>query len=256
MVFACAEAKNRLGSRAEIMPATIVEYELEQIERLNGVGRQPVVFIQSLWLLPCSWDRWIERFEEAGYAALSPGWPDPEMALEVGQVANYYETILRGLRKKPAVIGHSFGGTIAVMLAGRGCSAASTAVAPVPLHGLLSPLTFERFRVTFANAVSEQEARELYECFSVVNLNAEKKDDVEESQNRGPLLVVAAGMDRTVPPVVVKTAAEIEARNSGVTEYVEMPGRGHSLTIDRGWHEVADLTLAFVQRFAPAGVRA
>jgi non-heme chloroperoxidase len=238
------------------MPATILEHELEQIERISGTWRQPVVFVQGLWLLPCSWDRWIERFEEAGYTALALGWPDPEMVLEVAQVADYYETILGGLRKRPAVIGHAFGGLIGETLAGRGCSAATVAIAPTLLHSLLSPLTFDRFRLAFANAVSEQEAKELYESFSVAGLNRRKKEMVEGCPNRAPLLVVAAEMDRTVPPVVVKAAYEIEARNTGVTEYAEMLGRGHSLTIDHGWHEVADLALAFVQRFAPAGVRA
>jgi non-heme chloroperoxidase len=253
-----AQAKGRLGKRRVNVATTIGEYKLEQVERANRAGRQPVIFIHAPWLLPCSWDRWIERFEEAGYTALAPCCPeDRETAVEVGQVADYCETIVRALNKKPAVIGHSFGGLIAEMLAGRGCSAASVAIAPASLSTILSPLTFDRFHYLLANAVSEQEAKELYESFSVARPRAAWSEvRLEGNPNRGPLLVVAAEIDRTVPPLVAKAVYEIESRNAVVTEYVEMLGRGHSLTIDRGWHEVADLALSFVQRFAPPAVRA
>ena len=55
---------------------TITEHETDQIERANGSGRTPVVFVHGLFLLPSSWDRWAELFEAAGYVALTPGWPD------------------------------------------------------------------------------------------------------------------------------------------------------------------------------------
>src|ERR1700731_2768069 len=92
----------------------------EQSERANATDRTPVVFIHGLWLLPSSWDRWATLFEEAGYAAITPGWPDdPETVDEananpdtfahktVGQVTDHYDLIIRGLNKKPAIIGHS-----------------------------------------------------------------------------------------------------------------------------------------------------
>src|SRR5436309_14232200 len=103
--------------------ASMTEQETQQVERANASGRTPVVFVHGLWLLPSSWDRWAALFEEAGYAPLSPGWPDdPETVEEanahpetfanktVGQVADHYEEVIRKLVKKPAVIGHSFGG--------------------------------------------------------------------------------------------------------------------------------------------------
>src|SRR6478672_7107926 len=175
----------------------------EEIDQANATGRTPVVFVHGLWLLPSSWDRWAAAFREAGYAPLTPGWPDdpetvdaananPELLAHksVGQVADHFDTIVRGLKIKPAIIGHSFGGLIAQILAGRGLAAATVAIDPAPFRGVLPlpfsslksawtvlgnpanrnraiPLTFEQFRFAFANAVSEEEARELYEQYAV-----------------------------------------------------------------------------------------
>src|SRR3954453_6630851 len=103
--------------------STVNEHELEQVERANASGLTPVAFVHGLWLLPSSWDRWATLFEEAGFVAVRPGWPDdPETVEEakahpevfahksVGQVADYVDGIIRRLDKKPVVIGHSFGG--------------------------------------------------------------------------------------------------------------------------------------------------
>src|ERR1700716_1042853 len=103
-----------------------------QIDQANAGDRTPVLFIHGLWLLPSSWDRWAAVFEEAGYTALTPGWPDdPETVEEakvhpevcahkkVGQVADHYADVISKLDRKPAVIGHSFGGLLAQMIAGR-----------------------------------------------------------------------------------------------------------------------------------------
>jgi pimeloyl-ACP methyl ester carboxylesterase len=260
-----------------------------------------VVFIHGLWLLPSSWDRWAAVFEEAGYAALTPDWPDdPETVAEanahpeafagksVGDVAEHYYEIIGGLAAKPAVIGHSFGGLIAQMVAGRGLSAVTVAIDPAPFRGVLPlpisalkaaapvlgnpanrhravPLTYDQFRYAFANAVAEDEAKELYETFAVpasgaplfqaaaANLNpwSEVKVDTE-SAGRGPLLIVSGEQDNTVPWAIANASYKKQERNEGVTEIVEIPGRGHALTIDSGWREVADTALAFVQRFTQA----
>ena len=114
-------------------PDDLIARELDQVERANASGRVPVVFVHGLWLLPSSWDRWAELFEEAGYAPLTPGWPDdPETVEEanahpevfadktVGQVADHFAAVIARLERKPAVIGHSFGGLLAQILAGRG----------------------------------------------------------------------------------------------------------------------------------------
>ena len=277
---------------------TITEHELEQCQRANQTGRQPVVFIHGLWLLPSSWDRWAKVFQDNGYVALTPGWPDdPETVEEakehpevfagksIGQVADHFETIIGGLDQKPAIVGHSFGGLLTQILAGRGLAVASVAVDPAPFRGVLPlpisalksgspvlgnpanrnravPLTYEQFRYAFANAVSEDEAHQLYEEFAVptpgkplfqaaaANLNpwTEAKVDTKNPE-RGPLLIISGEKDHTIPWAIANASFQQQEHNQGVTEIVEMKGRGHALTIDSGWREVADTALAFVKRF-------
>lgn len=277
---------------------TMTEHEAEQVERANASGLTPVVFVHGLWLLPSSWDRWVAVFEEAGFVAVSPGWPDDPDTVEeakehpevfahksVGQIADYVDGIIRRLDKKPAVIGHSFGGLLTQIIAGRGLAAVSVAIDPAPFRGVLPlpisalrsaepvlknpanrnravPLTYEQFRYGFANAVGEDEAKELYETYSVpgsgvpifqaaaANLNpwTEAKVDTK-NPDRGPLLIISGEKDHTVPPAIAKASYKKQKRNEGVTEIVEIPGRGHALVIDSGWHEVADTALAFVRRF-------
>ena len=270
----------------------------EQIDEANATDRTPVVFIHGLWLLPSSWDRWAAVFEEAGYTALTPGWPDdPETVEEakahpevfahktIRQVADHFADVIGQLKKKPAVIGHSFGGLLTQMLAGRGLSAASVAIDPAPFRGVLPlpfsalksaspvignpanrnraiPLTYEQFRFAFANAVSEDEAKELYDTFAVpasgvplfqaasANLNPWTEAKVDsKNPDRGPLLIISGERDHTVPWSIANASYKRQKRNEGVTEITEMPNRGHALVIDSGWREVADKALAFVQRF-------
>jgi non-heme chloroperoxidase len=281
------------------MSSTTSPTEAEQIEKANASGKTPVVFIHGLWLLPSSWDRWARLFEDAGYTALTPGWPDdPETVEEakahpevfagktVGQVADHFSDVIGQLEKKPAVMGHSFGGLLTQIVAGRGLSAASVAIDPAPFRGVLPlpisalrvantvlhnplnwnravPLTYDQFRYGFANAVSEDEAKELYENFSVPTSGAplfqaataklnpwtEAKVDTKNPK-RGPLLITSGTKDHTVPPAIAKASFKRQQKNEGVTEFVSFPGRGHALVIDSGWRDVADAALAFVQRFA------
>jgi non-heme chloroperoxidase len=283
---------------------TIAEYEIEQVAEANASGRQPVVFIHGLWLLPSSWERWADVFERAGYVALTPGWPDdPETVQEamadpgvlphktIGQIANHYCVIIDKLEKKPALIGHSIGGLLVQIIAGRGLGAASVAVDPAPFRGVLPlpisalksarpvlenpanrsravPLTYDQFRYAFANAVSEEEAKELYERFVVpasattlfqtaaANLNpwTEAKVDTE-NPDRGPLLIISGDRNHAIPSAIAEAAYRRQKRNEGATEIVKIAGRGHSLTIDSGWREVADTALEFVCRFAPPDVQ-
>src|SRR3954468_8375612 len=113
--------------------SAITQRENRQIEAATSDGRAPVVFIHGLWLLPSSWDRWGQLFEEAGYAAVTPSWPDdPETVGEaranpgvfakktLSQVADHTSEVIGKLAKKPAVMGHSTGGLVAQIIAGRG----------------------------------------------------------------------------------------------------------------------------------------
>ncbi len=52
-----------------------------------------------------------------------------------------------------------------------------------------------------------------------------------------------------MPWALTNTAYKKQKRNEEITEIVEIKGRGHALTIDSGWREVADTALAFVKRF-------
>jgi non-heme chloroperoxidase len=276
----------------------ITSHESDQITTANTSGLQPVVFVHGLWLLPSSWERWATVFEAAGYTTLTPGWPDdPETVSEanahpdvfanktVGQVADHFAEIVGALQRKPAIVGHSFGGLLAQILAGRGVSAATVAIDPAPFRGVLPlpisalksawpvlhnpanikraiPLTYDQFRFGFANAVSEDEAKALYAEFAVpasgaplfqaaaANLNpwTEAKVDSDNAE-RGPLLIISGEKDNTVPWAIANASFKEQKGNKGVTEIKEMKNRGHALTIDSGWREVADTALAFVKRF-------
>jgi non-heme chloroperoxidase len=277
---------------------SITEHEAGEVERANASGLTPVVFVHGLWLLPSSWQRWADLFESAGYVAVMPGWPDdPETVAEagehpevfagksIGQVADHFASVAGGLAVKPVIIGHSFGGLLAQILAGRGLAAVSVAIDPAPFRGVLPlpvsalrsaspalgnpasrhravPLTFDQFRYAFANAVPEDEARGLYETFAVpagglplfqaaaANLNPWTEAKVDTGNpGRGPMLLISGEKDHTVPWAITNASYKHQSHNTSVTEIVEIPNRGHSLTIDSGWREVAETALAFTRRF-------
>ena len=275
----------------------ITENEQQQIEKANAAGKTPVVFIHGLWLLPSSWDNWAGVFEEAGYPPLTPVWPDdPETVVEaranpdvfakktIGQVADHTAEVIGSLDRKPAVIGHSTGGLLAQIIAGRGLAAATVAVDPGPFRGVLPlplsalksaapvisnplnknkavTLTLDQFKYGWANALSDEEAKELYERYHVAapgvalmqmanaNLNplTEAKADTK-NPDRGPLLIIDGEKDHTAPWAIASASYKKQKRNPGVTEIKSIPNRGHSLTIDSGWREVCDTALEFVKR--------
>jgi pimeloyl-ACP methyl ester carboxylesterase len=276
---------------------TITKHEQQDIDRANASGLKPVVFVHGLFLLSSSWNRWRELFEAQGYTTLAPGWPDdPETVEEaaqdpkvfarksIKQVTDHYGAAIRQLQMKPAVIGHSFGGLIAQRLAGMGLAAVTVAIDPAPFRGVLPlpfsalkvasvalgnpanynravPLTFEQFRYSFANVVSESEAHELYETFAVpapgaplfqaaaANLNPWTEDAVDtKNPERGPMLIIGGEKDHTVPMAISTATYHRQQRNAAVTEFTEMPNRGHSLTIDSGWREVAETALTFIKQ--------
>ena len=281
----------------------ITEQEQAQIERANSGGRMPVVFIHGLCLLASSWDNWVGLFEEAGYAGVTPVWPDDPLTVgearadpdvlakkSLGQIADHSAEVIGALERKPVVMGHSTGGLLAQIIAGRGLSAATVAIDPGPFRGVLPlpistlkvsfpvlsnplnrgravTLTFDQFKYGWTNGLSdEKEAKELYEKFHVAgagkvlmqmanaNLNpfSEAKAD-SRNPERGPLLIIDGEVDHTVPWAIANAAYKKQSRNPGVTEITKIPNRGHSLTIDSGWPEVAETAIEFVKRFAPPG---
>jgi pimeloyl-ACP methyl ester carboxylesterase len=285
------------GSASETSPR-ISEREQRQIDAANASGRTPVVFIHGLWLLPSSWNRWAQLFDDAGYAPITPSWPDDPKTVEearakpevfarktIGQVADHTAEVIGRLERKPAVMGHSTGGLLAQIIAGRGLSAATVAIDPGPFRGVLPlplptlrvvlpvlknplnrrravTLTFDQFKYGWTNALGDEESQRLYRHYHVAapgialaqmadaNLNPLSEARVDtKNPARGPLLVVEGEKDHTVAPAIARAAFKRQRRNPGVTEYVEVPNRGHALTIDDGWREVAEKALAFVDRF-------
>jgi pimeloyl-ACP methyl ester carboxylesterase len=275
---------------------TLTSRELQEIDAANAVGKPPVVFVHGLWLLSSSWDRWTRLFEDEGFVSLAPGWPDdPETVEEarrnpevfarkmVQQVTDHYAEAVGRLVRKPAIVGHSFGGLIAQKLAGEGLSACTVAIDPSPFRGVLPvppstiksaaavlsnpanrgraiALTFEQFTYGWANALSAEEARQLYDTYHVAgsgvpifqavaaNLNPFTEITVDtHNPERGPLLIISGEKDHTVPRALTKGAYKHQKRNPGITDFVELPDRGHSLTIDHGWREVARTALTFIK---------
>ena len=82
---------------------------------------------------------------------------------------------------------------------------------------------------------------------ATANLNpwTEAKVDTKNPE-RGPLLIISGEHDNTVPWAIAHASYKQQEKNPGVTEIHEMPNRGHSLTIDHGWREVAETALAFI----------
>jgi non-heme chloroperoxidase len=277
----------------------IAAWEQAEVVRANATKRKPVVFVHGLWMLGASWQPWRDLFEENGYATIAPGWPDDPATVEEGrahpetfagksikQVTDHYEEVIRTLDQTPAIIGHSFGGLITQQLAGRGLSAASVAYDSAPFRGVLplpfsalksalpvignpanykrsNSLTYKQFRYSFANAITEAEAKRLYAQYPVpgtsvtlfqaatANVNP-KTEAIANTLNpkRGPLLIVTGERDHIAPPVIARASFKKQKQNTfAATEYVEIPGRGHSLVFDDGWRQVAEPALAFVKRF-------
>ena len=214
--------------------------------------------------------------------------PDVFAHKMVQAVTDHYLEAIAALTRKPGVVGHSFGGLIAQKIAGVGASAVTVAVDPAPGRGVLplpawalksgSPilgnpanarrsvtLTFEEFTYGWANALDDAEARQLYDEFHVAasgvpifqaaaaNLNPFSETKVDfKAENRGPILIISGENDHTVPHAISYAAYKKHRKNVGVTEFTELAGRGHSLTIDHGWQEVAETALDFVRANGPA----
>jgi pimeloyl-ACP methyl ester carboxylesterase len=284
-------------------PDQVTTFEADQIARANTSGKQPVVFVHGLWLLANSWDPWAEAFEAAGYVAVTPQWPgDPDTVADgkvysekfagksVGQIADHLQVVIEQLDRKPILVGHSFGGLLVQILAGRGLAMATVAISPAPFKGVLplpldalrsssavlkNPynarravmLTRDQFQFAFGNMIGETESADLYEKYHVpgagrplfqaatANLNpfsSETKVDTRTA-DRGPLLIVGSASDHTAPEAMARAAFAKQRKNTHhVTEYADLPGRGHSLVIDSNWRDVVDLALEFSSRTAPA----
>ncbi len=259
--------------------------------------RTPVMFIHGLWLHATSWGPWLDRFTEAGYAPVAPGWPGVPATVDLARanpdsiaghgiddVTEHYAGLISQLPAPPVIIGHSFGGMIAEKLLGGDLGAAAIAidaaqikgVLPLPLSSLRSTLpvfknpanshravslTAEQFRYSFGNALPPEESDALYDRWSIpapgkplfeaasanFSLHSPAKVNTGNSE-RGPLLLIMGGNDHTVPEAITKSTLKQYRDSSAVTDLIEFPDRGHSLTIDSGWRAVADECLSWLAK--------
>ncbi len=202
----------------------------------------------------------------------------------ISQVADHYLDAVSELTIQPAIVGHSFGGLIAQQIAGEGAASVTVAIDPAPFRGVLPlplsslrsasavlgnpanrgravALTFEQFSYGWSNELSEEEGRKLYDEFHVpasgvplfqaaaANLNPFSEASVDtKNPERGPLLIVAGEKDHTVPLAITEAMFKVQSKNPGITEIVRVPDRGHSLVIDHGWKEVAEIAVEFIRR--------
>lgn len=284
---------------------TITAREAEQVATANDSGRTPVVLIHGLWLLASSWEAWRTWLETQGYAVVAAEWPGEEPTVEaarahpdafaglgIGEVTAHMVELAGALTRKPVVIGHSFGGLLAQQVAGRGLAAASVAIDPAPMRGVLPlpysairaslpvlgnpanlnrtvALTFDQWVYAFANAVDEGEARDLYDTYHVAapakpifqaaSANIDPRSPLAvDTRNpaRGPMLVITGEEDHIVPFAMSNATYKRQRKNRAVTELVEIPNVGHSLVIDSRWPQVAEAAYGFLTRHGhgPTGV--
>lgn len=278
------------------MGSTITAREAVEIEQANASGRRTVVFVHGLWLLAGSWDPWRAKFEDAGYATVAIDWPGDATSvdaartdsqalagLSVATIADHVTEVTQVLAHPPVIVGHSFGGLLVQIVAGRGLANGTVSIDPGPSKGVLPlpfsalkssfpvlrrpanrtrvlSLTLEEFRYGFANAVSPDESRDLYErlhvpgpgrpLFQAASANvvpwstATKAD--KKNPDRGPMLIITGDNDHIAPAVMARAAFRKQRKNPAVTEFAVIGDAGHSLVIDHRWTSVADASLAFL----------
>jgi pimeloyl-ACP methyl ester carboxylesterase len=209
--------------------------------------------------------------------------PDLVADTSIDDVTAHFTKIIDSLDTAPLLIGHSFGGLVAEKLLGQGIGRAAVAIDPAQIKGVLplplaqlrsaSPalsnpanlhrsvsLTPAQFRFAFANAVSEEESQHLYDTWTVpaparplfqaaaANFSLHSQAAVDTTnETRGPLLLISGTADHTVPDVSTRSTLKQYRRSSAVTELKQLEGRGHSLTIDHGWPDVAETSLQWLR---------
>jgi non-heme chloroperoxidase len=257
------------------------------------MAKKTIVFIHGLWIHASSWLPWMDFFKQQGYETLNPGWPgDSNTVAEcranphsianrgVTEIADHYAKIISTLNEPPVLIGHSFGGLLTQVLLGRGIAAAGVAIDPAPMKGVWQlpfsalkasfpvlgnpfnlkkavSLTFNQFRYGFANAIPENEARDLYDrwtipaparpLFQAATASIAGKETKVNTSNktRGPLLITGGEKDHIAPPILGKASMK-KYNPSVITDFHLFEERGHSLIVDHGWREIADYSLVWL----------
>lgn len=245
--------------------------------------RTPVLFFPGLWIHSESWTPWIHLFADAGYQPVSPGWPgeaptveqtrrDPRALadLGLGAVVDHYRQLIDRMDTRPLIVGHSFGGAVAEKLLGLNRAAAAIAIGAVQIQGV-TPLPFsilrsgfsvlknptnskralcltpDQFRYSFGNAVNAQESDQLHHRWSIPGPGKPLLKVATRKEYREPLLLIAGGKDHTVPSSMSKATLRQYRHSKVVAELKTFADRGHSLTKDHGWREIAEFSVTWFQ---------
>ncbi|MEV4629810.1 alpha/beta hydrolase [Micromonospora sp. NPDC049523] len=265
--------------------------------------KAPIVLIHGLWMTPRSWDTWAERFRSSGHDVIVPGWPGidnrtvedvrsnpgPIKGIGIKQITDNYQRIIQALPRRPIIMGHSFGGLIAELLADRGLGVAYVAVGPAATAGITkTPLSTLRtalpilanpfrkngatslskrhFHFTFGNDLPRAESDRLWDQYAVNSYNRVMFEGVSSARDekhgvtrvdyarvdRAPLLVITGEKDNVTPPAIGRAVvAKYHSTNSPtIVEYKEYPRRTHRLVSQTGWEEIADYALNWAQAHA------
>jgi pimeloyl-ACP methyl ester carboxylesterase len=256
-----------------------------------------VVLIHGLWMTPLSWEGWKARYEARGYTVHTPTWPRMEAGLEairadpsrlgglgIAEIVEHHAAVIAALPEAPIIMGHSFGGLFTQLLLDRGLGAAGVGVdaaqirgvLPLPLstlrsvgHILANPLKFNglaelsprQFHYAFANTLSEEEAKAVYDRFYIpgparplfegglANFNPKAATKVDTRRDdRAPLLLMVGEEDHIVPPAIARANHRLYRHSSAITELKEFAGRSHYIAGEAGWEEVADYALDWAER--------
>jgi pimeloyl-ACP methyl ester carboxylesterase len=267
----------------------------------DSASAETIVLIHGMWMTPLSWEAWVNHYTDRGHRVLAPAWPgldqdpaelrrdpSPLRGIDITNVVDHYEKIIRGLDRPPIIIGHSFGGLFAQLLLDRGLGAAGVAlstgapkgVLKLPLSTLRSawpalgnpanlkketPLTPKQFHWCFTNALSRDESDQVYGRYYIpgsarpffqagfANFNPNAKTKVNyRNPARAPLLLVTGTEDRICPPSVNESNFKQQRKAPSATEHKEYPGRSHWPGQD-GWEELADYMLNWTTKHARAG---
>lgn len=250
-----------------------------------------VVLIHGLFLSWSSWEKWVERYTLRGLHVLPLAWPGlegsvqelrsdpaPLKRLDVKKVVDHLERAIADLKPAPIIMGHSFGGLFAQILAYRGLGSAVVGLDPGAPAGVLSlpfstlkatapvlanplsigdatMLTPEQFHYAFTNTISEEESRQLYDRYAIPcanrvlfegafeNFLPHSPARVDVKGERAPTLLIAGGADHLVTAASTRSNFKLIAQSPSITAIKEFPGRPHFTSVVEGWEEVADYAL-------------
>ena len=259
-----------------------------------------IVLIHGLWLTPRSWEGWKQRYESRGYTVLAPAWPGMEVevealnadpsqvaGLDIGQIVDHYDKIVRNLDRPPVIMGHSFGGAFTQILLDRGLGAAGVGVSSATVKGILDlpwstlkssapallkakgkavGLTPKEFHYAFANTLPQDESDKLHERYAVpgpttvlhegafANFHRNPPTKVDFArEGRAPMLLIGFGEDHVIPAKVSRHQEAKYDDEVTITEYKLFEGRPHFPGAP-GWEEVADYALTWAMAHANLSV--